>query len=98
MQDKAFDDLKSSIVDAVKLNNPKPHKTIYVYTDAWDRFWSDVVTFFDNLELSRPLLDQYHEPLAFIGKEHSKTESKWSTFKKDSLPYFRSSKNLITCF
>lgn len=83
-----FNDLKDSLVNAVTLSYPDSQRTVCVYSDASDRFWSAVVTQITSDQLKLPLKDQRHQPLAFLGAAFKGAQLGWSTFEKEAFAVF----------
>lgn len=84
----AFRSLQDALLQSVKLSFPKPGRSIYMYTDASQRYWSGVITQCDPAELDKPFDCQVHEPLAFVGAAFSSTQSNWSTFEKEGFAIY----------
>ena len=86
---KAFTSLQESLRDAVKLFYPNPDKALCVFTDASDVHWSGIVTQVDPDQLSSPLEEQRHEPLAFSSSALNKCQRNWTTFEKEGYAIFQ---------
>lgn len=80
----SFNSLQDSLREAVKLNHPDPEKETCVYTDASDTHWAAVVTQRNKEDLSKPIENQWHEPLAFLSSAFKNSEIHWSTFEKEA--------------
>ncbi len=78
---KSFYDIQKSLRDAVRLAYSKPNCTVCIFMDASYKFWSAVVTQVQNCELSLPLEEQKHEPLAVLGAEFKGREFDWTTYE-----------------
>lgn len=62
---------------------------VCVFADASDRYWSGVVTQTSEYQLSLPIEEQRHEPLAFQGSAFKGAELGWSTFEKEGYAIFQ---------
>ena len=89
VHEKAFTSLQESLRDAVKLSYPNPDKALCVFTDASNLHWSGIVTQVDPDQLSLPLEDQRHEPLAFLSSAFTKCQRNWTTFEKEGYAIFQ---------
>ena len=92
--ERAFKDLQTSILNFTKLAYPKKGSILCVYTDASYYFWSGVVTQIKEKDLSLPLEEQRHEPLAFLGQKFNATELKWTTYEKEGYAIFKTFKKM----
>ena len=79
----AFRGLQKTLTDQIKLAHRDSNLALCIYTDASDRFWASVVTQCASEELSKPVLEQAHQPLAFLSGEFSGAELGWTTFEKE---------------
>ncbi|KAH9150500.1 hypothetical protein AeRB84_006672 [Aphanomyces euteiches] len=61
-----FVDVKSALANFVPLSHPRSVMEVSVFRDASDKFWGAVATQIPSEDLSLPLEDQRHEPLAFL--------------------------------
>ena len=86
---QAFHDLQDTLRNSVSLSYPKPGMEICIFTDESERFWSAVVTQTTPQDLERPLEEQRHEPLAFLGSQFKGAELGWSTFEKEGFAIFQ---------
>ena len=86
---KAFLQLQDCLRNAVQLAHPDPEKVVCVYTDASERYWSGVVTQTTPEQLSLPVEQQGHEPLAFLGSAFKGAELGWTTFEKEGFAIFQ---------
>lgn len=94
VQDDAFDDLKESIVSAIKLAHYIENEELCVYTDASDRYWSSVISQCSVKELEKNTEHQMHRPLAFFSAEFTGHQKNWSTFEKEAYAIYMSFKKL----
>lgn len=88
-QENAFKSIQETLQNSIKLCYPRKEKTICVYTDASDNYWSGIVTQIDPEDLKKPALEQVHEPLAFIGSAFTGAERNWSTYEKEGFAIFK---------
>lgn len=88
-QDDALSYLQETLRNAIKLAHPKPGYSICIHTDASERFWAGVVSQVRPNELSKPVLDQKHEPLGFLGGEFTGSERNWTTYEKEGFAIYR---------
>ena len=86
---ECFEQLQDSLREAVELAHVDPAKQICVFTDASDLYWSGVVTQVDPADLTLPLEEQRHQPLAFLGAAFRGAELGWSTFEKEGFAIFQ---------
>lgn len=87
-QIRSFNHLQDSITNAATISYPEAEKLIFIYTNASERFWSTVVTQNDQSQLSRPIQDPEHSPLAFLVAKLKGGELKCSTFDKERFAIF----------
>lgn len=83
--DQAFSQVRNSLCNAVKLSHRDPKTFIRVHTDAIDRFWSGIVTQCCQEELGKPLVQQPHDPLAFLGSLFTLTQERWTTYEREAI-------------
>ena len=86
---EAFKSLQDTIREAVQLSFPKKEKQICIYTDASDKFWSAVVTQIIPSDMQKPIEEQNHEPLAFLGSAFKDAEKNWSTFEQEGFAIYQ---------
>lgn len=73
----ALASIQESLISAVKMALANPEKVAYVYTDASEQLWAAIVTQTKEEHLRKPIEQQRHEPLAFLGvstMEHNEIE------------------------
>ncbi len=87
--ERAFKDLQQSLCSAVELAFHDPSKTVCIYTDASDQYWSAVITQVTAAALDCPIENESHEPLAFLGSEFRGAQKRWSTFEKEAFAIFQ---------
>ena len=90
----AFRSIQKSLQSAVQLSHPKEGLSTCVYTDASDKCWSAVVTQVHPNQLSLSMVEQRHEPLAFLGGKFKKSEVNWSMYEKEAYAIFSVFKKL----
>ena len=88
-QTQAFENLQPSLGIAIRLSYYDPDKTVCIFMDASDRFWSGVITETSVAELRKPLEDQRHYPLSFLGSEFQKSQLNWATFEKEGCTIYQ---------
>jgi len=79
----AFESLQDQLHTSVKLAHRDPDKELCIYTDASERYWAGVVTQCERRELEKNVMEQRHEPLAFLSGEFSGPELAWTTYEKE---------------
>ena len=92
--EETFFNLQYSLKTAVTLSYPDPEKSICIFTDASERFWSGVVTQCNEADLNLPPSEQRHEPLAFLGSQFKGSSLNWSTFEKEGFAVFQTFEKL----
>lgn len=96
----AFKDLQTQLQEATRLAHRDPNMTLCIHTDASDKYWAVAATQCDPKELSKPLLDQQHQPLAFLSSSFSQREEHWSTYEREAFAVvqaFRKLDYLLAC-
>lgn len=71
-----------------------------LHTDASDRHWAAAATQCSPEDLSKPLTDQSHQPLAFLSGTFSEREEHWSTYEREAFAVvqgFRKLDYLLAC-
>lgn len=81
---KAISSIQDSLREAVRLAFPKPDHVICIYTEASEVLWASVITQTKEEQLEKPVEEQQHEPLAFLGGKFSGAQKNWSTFEKEA--------------
>jgi len=82
--DVQFARINRALVDEVKLAYPDPEMTLCVWTDANDKGWAGVITQCLPSELSKPMAEQHHHPLAFFSGLFTGAELRWSTLEQEA--------------
>ncbi|KAH9105021.1 hypothetical protein AeMF1_019060 [Aphanomyces euteiches] len=80
-----FEDVKAALANVVPLSHPRSDMEVCVLTDASDKFWGAVATQIPSEDLSQPLEDQRHEPLAFLSGTFTGACQRWPIVEKE--PY-----------
>lgn len=75
---------QDSLRTAVKLGFPKQDQVVCMYTDASETLWASVATQTKEDHLSKPLEQQRHEPLAFLGGKFTGAQKNWTTYEKEA--------------
>ena len=81
--DAAFNDINAAIAASTLMAYPNDSMQLCVFTDASDDFYAGIVTQCDPAELAKPMLQQHHQPLAFVSGKFNATEHKWPTIEKE---------------
>lgn len=63
-------------------NFPIPDHILCIHTDASERYWSAVITQVPKEHIGRPLENQDHKEMAFLGGEFTGAERIWTTYEK----------------
>lgn len=79
---EAFDRLQGRIKQATRLAYRNPKMVLCLHTDASDRHWAAAAAHCSPGDLSKPLTDQSHQPLAFLSGTFSEREEHWSTYER----------------
>ncbi|KAH9119621.1 hypothetical protein AeMF1_007787, partial [Aphanomyces euteiches] len=79
-----FEDVKSALANVVPLSHPRNDMEVCVFTDASDKFWGAVATQILSEDLSLPLEDQRHEPLAFLSGTFTGVSQRWPIVEKEA--------------
>ena len=98
--ENAFHDLQCQIQEATRLAHRNPEQILCIHTDSSDRHWAVCATQCDQSELSKPSVDQKHEPLAFLSGTFSEREEHWSTYEREAFAVVQAFKKLdylLTC-
>jgi len=80
---EAFRALNAAIAGAVARAYPDDEKAVCVYTDASDCHWAGVVTQVPPEDLSLPVGQQRHVPLAFVSGTFDETQRRWPTIEQE---------------
>ena len=99
-EDEAFTLLQDTLRNAVLMSYPDPMKSVCIFTDASERYWSAVVTQCEEEELEKEIENQKHEPLAFLGSAFGVTQRRWTTFEKEGFAIFQAFNKIdymLTC-
>ncbi|KAH9135325.1 hypothetical protein AeRB84_019220, partial [Aphanomyces euteiches] len=89
-----FEDVKSALANVVPLSHPRSDMELCVFTDASDKFWGAVATQIPSEDLSLPLEDQRHEPLAFLSGTFTGASQRWPIVEKEAYAVVESCKRL----
>jgi hypothetical protein len=79
-----FAEMNAAIACSVTLAYPDDNKVICVFADASEMHWSGVVTQVHPSTLMKPVLDQQHEPLAFVSGAFQGSQLRWPIVKKEA--------------
>jgi len=96
----AFIDLQEQLKEATRLTHRDPNMILCIHTDASDRHWALAATQCMPEELNKPILDQSHQPLAFLSGTFSEREEHWSTYEREAFAVvqaFRKLDYLVAC-
>lgn len=72
----------------VKTDHKDETTHLFVFTDASKRYWAAVLTLCRYDELSRSILKQQHEPVAFMSSAFMRAQEHWTTYEKKSFAVF----------
>ncbi|KAH9178489.1 hypothetical protein AeNC1_017417 [Aphanomyces euteiches] len=89
-----FEDVKAALANVVPLSHPRSDMEVCVLTDASDKFWGAVATQIPSEDLSQPLEDQRHEPLAFLSGTFTGACQRWPIVEKEPYAVVESCKRL----
>ncbi|KAF0742575.1 hypothetical protein Ae201684P_008386 [Aphanomyces euteiches] len=89
-----FEDAKSALANVVPLSHPRSDLEVCVFTDASDKFWGAVATQIPSEDLSLPLEDQRHKPLAFLSGTFTGASQCWPIVEKEAYAVVESCKRL----
>lgn len=81
--DTAFERLNAQIAMSTMLAYPDSEKQFCLFTDASDLHYAGVVTQVAVEELSKAVLEQQHEPLAFVSGSFVGSQLRWCTLEKE---------------
>ena len=81
---KAFNELKHAITNAVKLAYPSDQMVQCVFCDASHYASSGVVTQIPPEDVNKPIQQQRHQPLGFVGHRFNGSELNWATIDKEA--------------
>lgn len=75
---------KQALEHQVTLAHVNYSKSLFVYTDASDYFWSVIVTHIPVADAEFPCADQHHEPLPFLSAHFKESSLRWFTIEKEA--------------
>lgn len=75
----AFIGLQEQLQEATRLAHRDPVLILCLHTDASDKHWAVCATQCHESELEKPVVDQNHQPLAFLSGTFSEREEHWTT-------------------
>lgn len=96
----AFHDLQFQLQEATRLAHRDQMQTLCLHTDASDKHQAVAATQCEPQELSKPLLDQKHHPIAFLSSSFTKRKEHWSTYEREDFAVvqaFRKLDYLLAC-
>jgi hypothetical protein len=79
-----FNHINNVIGHSVTLAYPSDALATCVFTDASDTHWAGVVTQVPREQLSLPVAEQSHQPLAFVSGAFSGASTRWPTVEKEA--------------
>ena len=85
---------KDALQAMVPLAHPREDRVICVYTDASMDFWGAIVTQTDDVELSKPIHEQQHQPLAFLSGAFVGAAQRWPIVEKEAYAIVETCKRL----
>ena len=83
---KAFENVKKLIENAVRLAHPDFEKQFCLFTDASDLHWGVVLTQVTWIDDQECITKQSHEPLSFLSGSFSGSQLNWSIIEKEAFP------------
>ena len=83
---KAFENVKKLIENAVRLAHPDFEKQFCLFTDASDLHWGVVLTQVTRIDDQECITKQSHEPLSFLSGSFSGSQLNWSIIEKEAFP------------
>ncbi|KAG6622734.1 Retrotransposon protein, Ty3-gypsy subclass [Phytophthora cinnamomi] len=86
--------IRQDLCDMVPLAHPDASKVVCLYCDASQDFWGAICTGVDQSNLSKPLSQQNHSPLAFLSGKFTPAQSRWPTIEKEAFAIVESAKRL----
>ncbi|KAE9289660.1 hypothetical protein PF008_g25832 [Phytophthora fragariae] len=90
----SFENIRGALLRMVPLAHPSPTAEVALYTDASQDFWGAMVSQLDPLEVSRPLEDQHHQPLAFLSGRFVGAAARWPTIEKEAFAIVEATRRL----
>ncbi|KAH9174484.1 hypothetical protein AeNC1_017678, partial [Aphanomyces euteiches] len=72
----------------------EPDMTVCLHTDASEGFWGTIATQVPYDDLSLPLEDQRHQPLAFLSGAFTGASERWPIVEKEAFAVVESCKRL----
>ncbi|GMF48372.1 unnamed protein product [Phytophthora fragariaefolia] len=91
---EAFENIRGALLRMVPLAHPIPTAEVALYTDASQEFWGAMVSQLEPLEVSRPLDDQHHQPLAFLSGRFVGVAARWPTIEKEAFAIVKATRRL----
>ena len=85
---------KDALHQMVTLAHPDPDKAFCLFPDASHRSWGSVLTQIPRSQEDLPVVDQDHEPLAFISGAFKGASLRWSTVEKEGYAIVASFKRM----
>jgi transposase InsO family protein len=79
-----FRSINAAVGRSVTLAYPDERKVLCVFTDASHSHWAGVVSQVDPSERVKGILDQSHQPLAFVSGSFSGASLRWPTIEKEA--------------
>lgn len=92
--DRAFESIKSFLVQSIKLSYPKSSHTMCLFTDASETHWSSILTQVPHNEIALPVENQSHQILSFLSGSFSKSAFRWSIVEKEAFAVVHSMSQL----
>ena len=96
----AFNDIQEQLQEATRLAHRDRAMSLCVHADASDKHWAVCATQCNPSELSKPISDQVHQPLAFLSGTFSEREVHWTTYEREAFAVvqaFRKLDYLLAC-
>ena len=81
---QSFRKLFNALRHSITLAHVDFNKSICLFTDASDWYWSSVLTQIPPVDIDEPFEEQHHEPLSFLSGSFKGSQTRWSTAEKEA--------------
>ncbi|GMF18554.1 unnamed protein product [Phytophthora fragariaefolia] len=92
--EEALRKVRDALVAMVPLAHPDPSLAVCLYCDASQDSWGAICTQVNESDLSKPLSEQEHRPLAFLSGRFTGAQLRWPTIEKEAYAIVKSAKRL----
>ncbi|POM60167.1 LOW QUALITY PROTEIN: hypothetical protein PHPALM_31012 [Phytophthora palmivora] len=93
--DAVFEDVKKTLLEMVPLAHPDQNMTVCLFCDPSQDFWGAVCTQLPESELSKPLEEQNHRPLAFLISMTNHREGSYLLLRPKGFHLLTDHRNLV---